>query len=242
MQDFFHGKDLCKSINPDEAVAYGAAVQVGNRWTVCYLHSCQSAGDGARATLLTTPHPTWPPPPLQAAILTGETHEHVQDLLLLDVTPLRWAGAGNWGMGLRGMGVIGRDYSTSLTLQNLTLPAPAPPAPTAHQPCSLGIETAGGVMTVLIPRNTTVPTKKEQVGRWLVGLDGCHAGGGVSAVPALANDSADEPSLLGSPLVHFPPRPPAGVLHLLGQPAGRAHPGVRGRARPDPQQQPAGQV
>ena len=50
-QDFFHGKDLCKSINPDEAVAYGAAVQ--------------------------------------AAILTGETHESVQDLLLLDVTPLR---------------------------------------------------------------------------------------------------------------------------------------------------------
>lgn len=29
--------------------------------------------------------------------------------------------------------------------------------------CSLGLETAGGVMTVLIPRNTTVPTKKEQV-------------------------------------------------------------------------------
>lgn len=52
LQDFFHGKELCKSINPDEAVAYGAAVQ--------------------------------------AAILTGETHEHVQDLLLLDVTPLRW--------------------------------------------------------------------------------------------------------------------------------------------------------
>ncbi|KAK6351060.1 70-kilodalton heat shock protein, variant 2 [Orbilia javanica] len=78
VSDFFNGKEPNKSINPDEAVAYGAAVQ--------------------------------------AAILSGDTSSKTQEILLLDVAPL-----------------------------------------------SIGIETAGGVMTALIKRNSTIPTKKSEI-------------------------------------------------------------------------------
>ncbi|CAH1169562.1 unnamed protein product [Phaedon cochleariae] len=77
LQNFFSGKPLNLSINPDEAVAYGAAVQ--------------------------------------AAVLSGETDSKIQDVLLVDVAPL-----------------------------------------------SLGIETAGGVMTKIIERNARIPCKQTQ--------------------------------------------------------------------------------
>merc|ERR1711990_1127233 len=78
LKDYFDGKEPNKGVNPDEAVAYGAAVQGG--------------------------------------ILSGEGGDETKDILLLDVTPQ-----------------------------------------------TLGIETVGGVMTKLIPRNTVIPTKKSQV-------------------------------------------------------------------------------
>lgn len=78
LKDLFHGKELCMSINPDEAVAYGAAVQ--------------------------------------AAVLTGSTDEKIRDVLLVDVAPL-----------------------------------------------SLGIETAGGVMSKIVERNARIPCKTSQI-------------------------------------------------------------------------------
>jgi heat shock 70kDa protein 1/2/6/8 len=80
LSKYFNNKELCKTVNPDEAVAYGAAVQA---------HILSGAG--------------------------GKEGDKTNELLLLDVTPL-----------------------------------------------SLGIETAGGVMTTMIPRNTTIPTRKSQ--------------------------------------------------------------------------------
>jgi L1 cell adhesion molecule like protein len=77
LQEFFNGKQPCRGVDPDEAVAYGAAVQ--------------------------------------AAIITGNQSKVIEGKLLIDVAPL-----------------------------------------------SLGIETAGEIMTTIIPRSTSIPVKKSQ--------------------------------------------------------------------------------
>ena len=78
LSDYFNGKQLNKSVNPDEAVAYGAAIQ--------------------------------------ASILSGEKHSATDNIVLIDVTPL-----------------------------------------------TLGVETAGHIMTPIIPRGTSIPTRKSNV-------------------------------------------------------------------------------
>ena len=77
IKDFFNGKEPNKGVNPDEAVAYGAAIQAG---------------------------------------ILSKVEDMAQEMVFLDVTPL-----------------------------------------------TLGIETVGGVMTPIIPRNTIIPTKKSQI-------------------------------------------------------------------------------
>ena len=119
MLQFFNGKEPSRGINPDEAVAYGAAVQAG--------------------------------------VISGEEET---EIVLLDVNPL-----------------------------------------------TMGIETVGGVMTKLIPRNTVIPTKKSQVRR---------------------NSELAQQCEQYSCMCHF-----SDLLHGSRQPADGYHPGVRGRAAND---------
>ena len=151
-QDFFNGKELCKSINPDEAVAYGAAVQARS---ACTCAPCTNLPLRTQLHPLTAPHLTSPPfaptpysSPLghpQAAILTGQGGKAVQDLLLLDVAPLRlgietvgWGGVGRDGVKVGGCGAARKlgewavpDFSTPPASISF---APAPSAPTLPFP------------------------------------------------------------------------------------------------------------
>ncbi|XP_057772177.1 heat shock cognate 70 kDa protein-like [Salvia miltiorrhiza] len=125
LQESFNGKELCKSIHPDEAVAYGAAVQ--------------------------------------AAILNGEGNERVQHMVLLDVTPL-----------------------------------------------SLGVSARGDLMSVIIPRNTTIPTRREKI--YVTVLDNQTS----MSLPVYEGErsKASDNNLLGTFLLEGIPAAPRGVTEV----------------------------
>lgn len=109
VKEFFNGKEPSRGINPDEAVAYGAAVQAG------VLSGEEDTGE--LVVIWIVFFIFFLPPPMGLRTLNSQNVSSLAgDVVLLDVCPL-----------------------------------------------TLGIETVGGVMTKLIPRNTVVPTKKSQI-------------------------------------------------------------------------------